>query len=76
MRPILLTPILAVALAVGGCGSSSDDGAAQPGTQHLPRGSEPVDLDPASFTTEIDNRYWPMDPGTRWTYREVDENGR
>jgi hypothetical protein len=32
-------------------------------------------MDPASFTTEITNRYWPMTPGTRWVYREVDEDG-
>lgn len=41
----------------------------------LPRSDEPVALDPAAFTTEITNRYWPMEPGTRWTYREVDEDG-
>jgi hypothetical protein len=42
----------------------------------LPRGSEPVDLDPADFTTRIDNRYWPTAPGTRWTYRELDGEGK
>jgi hypothetical protein len=31
--------------------------------QALPQGSEPVDLDPADFTLEIDNRSWPMTPG-------------
>ena len=41
----------------------------------LPTGSQPVQLDPAEFTTEIDHPYWPMKPGTRWTYREVDEEG-
>ena len=41
----------------------------------LPTGSQPVQLDPAEFTTEIDHPYWPMKPGTRWTYREVDEQG-
>ena len=41
----------------------------------LPTGSQPVQLDPAGFTTEIDHPYWPMKPGTRWTYREVDEEG-
>jgi len=34
-----------------------------------------VTLDPATFTTAIDNRYWPMRPGTRWTYRETDVAG-
>jgi hypothetical protein len=41
----------------------------------LPRGSEPVRLDPARFTTTIDNPYWPMRPGSRWVYRETDEKG-
>lgn len=42
----------------------------------LPQGSEPVKLDPHEFTTHIDNRYWPMTPGSRWIYREDAENGR
>jgi hypothetical protein len=41
----------------------------------LPRGSEPVNLDPAQFTTTIDNRWRPMAPGTRWRYREIGERG-
>lgn len=41
----------------------------------MPQGDDPVSLDPAQFTAEIDNRYWPMAPGTRWTYREIDEEG-
>jgi hypothetical protein len=41
----------------------------------LPHGSEPVNLDPADFTTKIDNRYWPMRPGSRWVYRETDSEG-
>ncbi|HEX6287290.1 MAG TPA: hypothetical protein VFZ80_07375, partial [Acidimicrobiia bacterium] len=41
----------------------------------LPQGNEPVDLEPAEFTVEIDNPYWPMEPGSQWVYREVDEDG-
>jgi hypothetical protein len=41
----------------------------------LPLGGEPVQLDPARFTTRIDHPYWPMRPGTRWTYRQTDEHG-
>jgi hypothetical protein len=41
-----------------------------------PQGSEPVKLDPADFTTTIDNRWFPMTPGNRWVYRERGENGR
>jgi len=41
----------------------------------LPQGSEAVDLDPAKFTIEIDNPYWPMSPGNKWVYRETDTTG-
>lgn len=42
----------------------------------LPQGNDPVDLDPADFTADITNPYWPMEPGTRWTYEEIDEDGK
>ena len=57
--------MLLLALGVAGCG----------GDASLPQGSESVDLDPADFTTEIDNPYWPMRPGSRWVYRESDGRG-
>jgi len=41
----------------------------------LPQGGEPVTLDPAQFTTRIDNPYWPMRPGTRWVSRETAPDG-
>jgi hypothetical protein len=65
---------LAVAAVTTGCGSAGDDSAATPSSD-LPQGSEQVDLDPADFTTRIDNRYWPMAAGTRWVYRETDTEG-
>lgn len=46
----------------------------QPGPYALPHGDDRVDLDPADFTTHVDNTYWPMRPGTRWVYNE-DEGG-
>ena len=49
--------------------------AALAGTGGLPQGSERVVLDPADFSTTIDNPYWPMKPGTRWVYRETDPEG-
>jgi hypothetical protein len=69
---LLATCVLALAAGCGGEGSTAD---AQTGAG-LPKGAEPMKLDPAGFTTEIDNRYWPMTPGTRWTYRELDEEGK
>ncbi len=47
----------------------------QPTPIKLPVGAETVELDPAGFTTEIDNPYWPMTPGTRWIYRETSASG-
>jgi hypothetical protein len=70
-----------IALAVSGCGSSATGGSAEgssetaPAGEDLPQGAEPVELDPADFVPEIDNPYWPMRPGTKWVYREVDEEG-
>jgi hypothetical protein len=49
--------------------------AAAPAEAALPRGDEPVTLDPARFTTRITNPYWPMRPGARWVYRETDAEG-
>ncbi len=41
----------------------------------LPKGSEPVTLDPADFVPRVTNPYWPMAPGTQWVYRETDTEG-
>jgi hypothetical protein len=65
--------LVAGCLLVGGCGGDGD--AATPSGAALPQGDELVTLDPSTFTTDIDNRFWPMRVGTRWTYRELDENG-
>jgi len=39
----------------------------------LPQGSEHVSIDPSEFTTDIDNAYWPMAPGSRWVYSEEED---
>ena len=62
--------LVAASAACGGGGSKS----AAP-TRSLPHGSKPFKVDPAGFTTEIDNRYWPMKPGSHWVYRETDAAG-
>jgi hypothetical protein len=41
----------------------------------LPHGGQPVNLDPAKFTTRIDNPYLPLRAGSRWVYRETDAEG-
>jgi len=71
--------VLTAATAACGGGESrssparrTPSGAAQ---STLPRGGEPFTLDPADFTTEIDNPYWPMGRGNHWVYRETDAEG-
>jgi hypothetical protein len=59
--------LIAIVMVAAGCGGGSSSA--------LPTGSEPVALDPADFTTEITNPYWPMAPGDRWVYRETDGQG-
>lgn len=65
--------LLAVSL-LGGCGEGGDAESENAGVA-LPRGAEPVDLNPAEFTIEIDNPRWPMRPDARWIYRESDGEG-
>jgi hypothetical protein len=45
------------------------------GACELPQGAERVAIDPADFTTRIDNAWWPMKPGSRWVYRETAPDG-
>jgi hypothetical protein len=64
--PALIGAVMALAL-VAGCGSSSGDagGSAQGKAQE---GYAPS-IDPADFTTKIDNKYFPLKPGTTFVYR-------
>jgi hypothetical protein len=55
--------------ALAGCGSSGDGSSstnAASGTNTFPQSSEPSNLDPADFSTTIDNPYWPMPVGATW----------
>ncbi len=75
---LILAVAVAVAVAVaasGGEGSAKAGGTVTLAACKLPRGSEPAKLNPADFTTRIDNPYWPMRPGSRWVYRETDPDG-
>jgi hypothetical protein len=75
-RTMLATTIMLVAVLVAACSGGSQGASDSPAAATtLPKGSQPVKLDPGQFTTEIDNPYWPMNPGSRWLYREADGNG-
>jgi hypothetical protein len=80
-KPIAVAAsVLVAALAATGClgddGGGGGSGASAANAEaRLPQGSEPVKLDPADFTTRIDNRYWPMSPGSRWVFSETDTKG-
>lgn len=63
----------ALATLIAGCGSQPQNEGSR--ANALPQGSEPRTLDPADFTTKIDNPYWPMTPGSRWVFRETDTHG-
>ena len=69
---------IAAAVVLAGCGGgeSTTTVTAQSGDASgagLPQGSEQVQLDPADFTTRIDNPYWPMSPGSRWVSKETED---
>jgi hypothetical protein len=64
-----------IGLAVTGAAMLALAGGAAGTAGGLPQGSERVKLNPADFTTRIDNPYWPLRPGSRWVYRETDAEG-
>jgi hypothetical protein len=60
-----------LALVVAGSATTASGGRTADSTR-LPRGSEPVRIDPTEFSPNIDNRRWPMTVGSRWIYRVTD----
>jgi len=75
-----IAALIAAGLTLAACGGEGSAptnaaSAASPNRQDLPQGSEPVKLDPADFTLDIDNPYWSMRPGARWVYSEVEGAG-
>jgi hypothetical protein len=63
--PIVL--VAAMALGLGGLASASPAK-----SNGLPEGDDPVHLNPADFSANIDNKRWPMKVGSKWVYRVVD----
>jgi hypothetical protein len=71
--------IAALLAALAGCGSSGDDSstaaAQQAATNTFPQSSEPANLNPADFSTQIDNPYFPLPVGAHWVIRVTDTEG-
>jgi hypothetical protein len=67
--------ITAAAVAAGvialGVGVAANAGTASKGSG-LPQFDDPVHLNPADFSANIDNKRWPMTAGSKWVYRVVD----
>ena len=65
--------------AIAGCasdGGRADDPAADKSERlRLPKGDQPFKLDASALSPDVTNPLFPLEPGTRWTYREVDEDG-
>ena len=61
---------LALTVVLVACGDDESNGGSS-----LPTGSEPAKLDPAEFTADITNPYWPMSVGSKWVYKELDPEG-
>jgi hypothetical protein len=60
----------ALVLAIAGLA-----GAVAQANRGLPEGRQHVQINPADFTTEIDNPYYPLRPGDRRVYRETAPDG-
>lgn len=80
MKRIAIALISVPALLLAACGDDEtvDDVTSTGAAAEFnlpPQGGGPFEIDPAAFTTDIDNEYWPMEPGTRWTYSETDSDG-
>lgn len=79
-----LGPALACVALLGGCTGDDEPAPSVDSTTSepregpvaaLPTADETVELDPADFTADVTNPWFPLAPGTRWTYRETTEDG-
>ena len=65
-----------IAAVVSGCGSSGGTSSTVAATGSAPtlapiHGKYSPTIDPANFVSTIDNRYWPLKPGTGYHYKGV-----
>src|SRR5688572_20625915 len=69
MRRTQLLLVLVPLLAAVGLFLLARDGGGQDSVGYAPR------IDPADFTSEVDNRFLPLKPGTRWVYEGTGDEG-
>jgi hypothetical protein len=74
----LTAPLALFALLAGACSSSSGGSSSSPtssprsaSTLAPVHGTYSPSIDPANFVQTIDNPYWPLEPGTTYTYDGV-----
>lgn len=84
-RTAMLVIPLALLTLAGGCGSSgggsTSSTSASSATTSAPslapvKGAYSPAIDPANFVTTIDNRYFPLQPGTAFHYKGLAEDGK
>ena len=71
-KTLAAAAVTALAAALALAGAPTAPAAAPSDCPELPRGSDPVALNPADFSANIDNAQWPMTVGSRWVYRVTD----
>ena len=69
-RITLLSAILgSMVILAAGCGGTSGSAGGSAGTTHkTTQAAYSPHIDPADFTTKIDNKYFPLKPGTTFVY--------
>jgi hypothetical protein len=72
---VAVTAALLPALLIACGGGSDKSSTAQSGTNTLPQSNEPANLNPADFTTQIDNPYFPLPVGGQWQVRVTNQEG-
>jgi hypothetical protein len=72
----LFSGLAFLVVAASGCGSSGTSTTTLPASESAStlapvNGKYSPTMDPANFTSTIDNRYWPLKPGTGYHYKGV-----
>jgi hypothetical protein len=80
MRRPLVPMTVVILTVIAGCGGGDDDAAgssadAAPVIDPADGGNYKVTIDPAAFTSVIDNPFFPMLPGSVWKYQETTADG-